>query len=166
MAKGKLTDEQKAFVVQALACFDTPKTVTEALRKEFNVSLAPQSIEGYDPTKRAGRGLSQKWRAVFEATRKAFLENTAEIAISHRSVRLRTLQRMADRAEEQKNLPLAAQLIEQAAKEMGGAYTNLRRIGDPDGKPFAASPVTPTMTPKEAAAAYADTLAGGANGNT
>jgi hypothetical protein len=166
MAKGKLTDEQKGFVVQALACFDTPKTVADALRKEFNVTLTPQSIEAYDPTKRAGRAVSQKWRELFAATRKAFLEDTAAIAISHRPVRLRALQRLASTAEDQRNIALAAQLLEQAAKEMGGAYTNLRKIGDPDGKPlFAPPPVTPDMTPKEAAAAYADTIAGGANGN-
>ncbi|MQX92772.1 DUF2280 domain-containing protein [Sinorhizobium meliloti] len=33
----------------------------------------------------------------FEETRKTFLEDTATIAISHRAVRLRALQRMADR---------------------------------------------------------------------
>ena len=58
MAKGKLTDEQKAFVVQAVACFDSPKTVADALKKEFGVIVSPQVVECYDPTKRAGATLT------------------------------------------------------------------------------------------------------------
>lgn len=65
---------------------------------------------------------------LYETTRKAFLEDTTEIAVSHRSVRLRALQRMAERAESRNNLQLAAQLLEQAAKECGDAYTNRQKI--------------------------------------
>lgn len=139
MAKSKLSEEHKAFVVQALACFDTPKTVADALRKEFGVVLTPQSIEAYDPTKRAGRRASEKWKQLFAATRKAFLEDTAEIAISHRPVRLRALQRMAAAAEDQRNLALAASLLEQAAKEVGDAYTNRRELTGKNGTPLPAA---------------------------
>jgi hypothetical protein len=122
----KLSEEARAFVVQALACHDAPSTVAEALRKEFGVSIKPQSVEAYDPTKRAGRHLSQKWRALFEETRKRFLEDQSAIAVSHRVVRLRALQRMATKAEDMGNLSLAKDLLEQAAKEVGDAYTNTR----------------------------------------
>jgi hypothetical protein len=133
MAKAKLTREQQTFVVQSLACFDSPTVVAAALRKEYSVTLTPQSIEAYDPTKKAGKNLADRWKAIFEETRKTFLEDTASIAISHRAVRLRALQRMADKAENQGNMVLASSLLKQAAEEVGNAYTNKREISGPGG---------------------------------
>lgn len=134
----KLTDEARTFVVQALACFDTPAQAAAAVKKEFGLSITPQGCEAYDPTKRAGAKLSAKWVALFEETRKTFLEDTSRIGISHRAVRLRALQRMAEKAEDMKNLPLAAQLYEQAAKESGDAYTNRRELTGKGGAPLPA----------------------------
>jgi hypothetical protein len=122
----KLDDAARAFVVQQLAMFDAPSVVAAAVRQEFDITITPQSLEFYDPTKRAGAKLALKWKTLFEATRKAFIADSAEIGISHRTVRLRALQRMAGVAEKQGNLALAANLLEQAAKEMGDAYTNTR----------------------------------------
>ncbi|QJS27455.1 DUF2280 domain-containing protein [Rhizobium ruizarguesonis] len=140
----KLNREQQTYAVQALACFDSPSVVAAALRKEFNVVLTPQSVESYDPTKKAGRNLAARWKALFEETRKTFLEDTASIAISHRAVRLRALQRMADKAETQGNMVLASSLLKQAAEEVGGSYTNRRELTGKDGKdlPVPVSPVT------------------------
>ncbi|MCM2293046.1 DUF2280 domain-containing protein [Allorhizobium sp. BGMRC 0089] len=144
MAKAKLSREQQTFVVQSLACFDSPTVVAAALRKEYSVTLTPQSIEAYDPTKKAGKNLAERWKALFEETRKTFLEDTASIAISHRAVRLRALQRMADKAEGQGNMVLASSLLKQAAEEVGNAYTNRRELTGKDGKelPVPVSPVT------------------------
>jgi hypothetical protein len=144
MAKSKLSDGVKAYIVQALACFDTPSVVVAAVKKEFSVDVSRQLVENYDPTKRAGDNLSAKWRMLFEETRKVFLEDTATIAISHRAVRLRALQRMAEKAEERGNMVLASSLLKQAAEEVGGAYTNRRELTGKDGKdlPVPVSPVT------------------------
>lgn len=136
MAKGKLSEEVKTFVVQSLACFDSPSVVVEAVRKEYGETIARQSVEGYDPTKKAGASLADKWKQLFEETRKAFLEDTAAIAISHRAVRLRALQRMAEKAETQGNMVLAANLMEQAAKEVGDSYTNRRELTGKGGAPL------------------------------
>ena len=140
----KISDQVKTFVVQALACFDTPSVVAAAATKEFSVALTRQQVEKYDPTKKAGVNLSEKWRQLFEETRKTFLEDTATIAISHRAVRLRALQRMADKAETQGNMVLASSLLKQAAEEVGGSYTNRRELTGKDGKdlPVPVSPVT------------------------
>jgi len=51
-----LRSEVKAFIVHALACFDTPSQVVEAVKKEFGVDVSRQTCEGHDPTKYAGRG--------------------------------------------------------------------------------------------------------------
>lgn len=145
MARGKLTDEVRTFIVQALACFDAPAVVADAVRKDFGVSVTPQSVEGYDPTKRAGRKMAPKWRTIFDETRKSFLECTADIGIANRPVRLRRLQAMADKAQGMGNLALAAQLLEQAAKECGDAYSNRHKLEHTgkDGKDLPApAPVT------------------------
>lgn len=151
MADKKLTPDEKAYIVQCLACFDTPSTVADAVKKEFNKTVSRQLVESHDPTKKAGVNLAEKWKALFEETRKAFLEDTAEIAISHRAVRLRALQRMAEKAETQGNMVLAASLYEQAAKEVGEAYTNRRMLDhtSSDG----------SMTPAPTSAAVLDALA-------
>ncbi len=144
MAGSKLNIEQQTYVVQAVACFDAPSVVVAAVKKDYGVVLTPQAVEAYDPTKKAGAKLAARWRALFDETRKAFLENTADIAISHRAVRLRALQRMAAKAEDSKNMVLAAALLEQAAKEMGNAFTNRRELTGKDGKdlPAPTNPVT------------------------
>lgn len=128
--EAKLTDEAKAFAVTALACFDPPSVVAAAIRTEFGITITPQTAEAYDPTKRAGRRLADKWVALFETTRKTFLENTAAIPIANRAVRLRRLDRMSLRAEDKGNIPLAVQIIVEAAKECGDVHINRNRPPD------------------------------------
>lgn len=122
-----LRDEVKAFVVQALACFDTPSQVVAAVKAEFGLEVSRQQCEAYDPTKYVGRNLHLKWKTLFEDTRKRFREETADIPIANRAFRLRALGRMAERAENMKNMALTAQLLEQAAKEVGDVFVNRHR---------------------------------------
>ena len=119
-----LSNEVKAFIVQALACFDTPAQVAASVRDEFGIEVTRQQCESHDPTKSAGRDLAKRWRTLFEDTRKRFREETADIPIANRAYRLRALGRIAERAETMKNLPLAIQVLEQAAKEVGDVYVN------------------------------------------
>lgn len=139
-----LDEHVKVFIVNALAAFDTPSQVAEAVMTEFGVEVARQIVEAHDPTKFAGRKLAPKWREMFQAARKAFIEDATSIPIANRSTRLRALQRMAAKAESMKNLPLAAQLHKQAAEEMGNAYTNRRELTGKDGKDLPA-PVGPAV---------------------
>ena len=121
-----LNNEVKGFIVQALACFDTPSQVVEAVKQEFGVEISRQLCESHDPTKRSGVNLAKKWATLFQDTRKRFREETAEIPIANRAYRLRALGRMAEKAENMKNMALTAQLLEQAAKEVGDVYVNRR----------------------------------------
>ena len=125
-----LRSEVKAFIVQALACFDTPSQVVEAVKKEFDLDVSRQVCEGHDPTKYAGRGLAKKWADMFHACRERFTAETAEIPIANRAYRLRALGRMAEKAESMKNMALTAQLLEQAAKEVGDVYVNRQTKAD------------------------------------
>ncbi|WP_144938386.1 DUF2280 domain-containing protein [Pseudomonas alabamensis] len=119
-----LSNEVKAFIVQALACFDTPAQVATSVRDEFGIEVSRQQCESHDPTKRSGRDLAKRWRALFEDTRKRFREETAEIPIANRAYRLRALGRMVEKVEGMRNYGLAMQLLEQAAKEVGDVYVN------------------------------------------
>lgn len=147
--KGKLNDHQKTFVVQSLACFDNLTTIKKNLKADYGVDVSIQAIECYDPNKRAGANLAKKWRAIFEETRNTFLKDTSEIGISHRAVRLRALQRMAEKAEASGNMVLAASLLEQAAKEVGNSYTNRRELAGAGGGPIKTEDVTTAKTEEE-----------------
>jgi hypothetical protein len=130
-----LKSEVKSFIVQALACFDTPSQVVEAVKVEYGLVVSRQHVETHDPTKRAGKGLAAKWVTLFHDTRKRFREETAEIPIANRAFRLRALGRFVERAETMKNIGLAMQILEQAAKEVGDIYVNRNRKDEPDDEP-------------------------------
>lgn len=124
--EAKLDDEARTFVVIQNAHWIAPRAVAKAVKEQYGIDITPQAVEAYDPTKAAGKGLASKWKALFEETRKRAIEEEADIGIAHRNVRLRALHRMAATAENQGNLALAAQLLEQAAKEQGEVFTNAR----------------------------------------
>jgi hypothetical protein len=130
-----LKSDVKAFIVQALACFDTPTQVSKAVKQEFNVDVTRQQVEQHDPTKRAGVNLAKRWVTLFEDTRKRFREETADIPIANRAFRLRAMNRFVERAETTKNIVLAMQILEQAAKETGDMYVNRHRRDEPDDEP-------------------------------
>lgn len=123
-----LKPEIKAFIVQSVACFDTPSQVVESVLKEFGIHITRQQVEQNDPTKISGKGLAQKWVDLFNRTRDRFLNEISDIPIANKAYRLRVLDRMATRAEGMKNLALTAEIIEQAAKECGDAYTNKHKF--------------------------------------
>lgn len=137
-----LSDDVKAFIVQALACFDTPTQVSDAVKEEFGLDVSRMQVSVYDPTKRMGRNLGKKWRALFDSTRKAFLDDASSIPIANQTFRLRALNRLYEQASSRGNVVLAAQLIEQAAKESGGAFTNRHKLEHTgkDGGPIKSAP--------------------------
>lgn len=143
MAKAILSNETKTFIVQALACFDTPSQVVKLVKDELGIEVTRQLVESHDHTKKAGATVGKRWIELFDATRKTFIDDTSSIGVSHRSVRIRTLERLLRTAETQKNARLAADLLAQIAKEMGNAYTNRRELTGAGGKELVpAAPVT------------------------
>ena len=119
-----LTDEIKEFIVKGLAHFDTPSQVAEAVRETFGVAVSRQQVFSYDPE--GSRPPAERWVALHAATRTKFLKDVAAIGIAQKVVRLRMLNRMAQRAEVRNHVTLAAACLEQAAKECGGAYESRR----------------------------------------
>jgi hypothetical protein len=58
MAKAKLSDEVKTYIVQALGCFDAPSIVVAAVKKEFGIEFSRQLVERHDPNTKA----TSSWR--------------------------------------------------------------------------------------------------------
>ncbi|HGF5590195.1 TPA: DUF2280 domain-containing protein [Klebsiella quasipneumoniae subsp. similipneumoniae] len=123
-----LSPEVKAFIVQALACFDTPTQIASQVKQEFGLDISIQQVSSYDPTKAIAKNLGQKWINLFNATRTRFQTELSDIPIANKAYRLRALNRMMTSAEKMRNMALAASLMEQAAKECGDAYTNKQKV--------------------------------------
>ena len=130
-----LTTEVKAFIVQSLACFEPPTKVIELVKAEFNVEVSRQQVSQYSPGNAMAAKLSQKWIDLFDCTRARFQTEISDIPIANKAYRLRALDRMMTKAEGMRNIALAASLMEQAAKEVGDAYSNKQKVEhtSPDG---------------------------------
>lgn len=137
-----LTEPIKLFIVQALACYDTPSQVSVAVKEQFGVEITRMQASTYDLGKPTCRGISKKLQAVFEATRAAFLADVSTIPIAQQAYRLRVLQRSLVKVEGQGNVSMVAQLLEQAAKESGGAFTNRRELTGKGGGPLVTANVS------------------------
>ncbi|PPD54456.1 MAG: hypothetical protein CTY12_02985 [Methylotenera sp.] len=128
-----LKNEVKIYIVQALASYDTPQQVADAVYEEYGIEIDRSQVQQYDPTKVAGKTLGKKHSDLFYETRKKFLNELANIPISHKVFRLRSLQRMHDFHMSRKNYIAAQSVLEQAAKEVGQLYTNkIQHGGDKD----------------------------------
>ncbi len=124
----KIGEDVKAYIVEGLACYMTPSKVAEAVKLDFNVEVSRQQVAAYDPTKAQGKRLSEDLTNMFHVKRKEYNRDLTTIPLASLAYRMNTLNRMVDHAIEAKNMPLAASLIEQAAKDMGGIYSNALKI--------------------------------------
>jgi hypothetical protein len=116
---GKLTDEQKEYVVERLAAFDSPAEIAKDLLQDFDVAITRQSIEFYDPTKVNGRNCPERWKALFFARRQEIIDGNARLGAVHQMVRIRWLERMATAAMAQGNHAIAVRILERIHKEVG-----------------------------------------------
>lgn len=127
-----LKEPVKIYIVQALACRDTPQEVVEQVKQEFGVDISRSQCECYDPTKYSGRNLSKKFVELFESTRERFDAGLIDIPIANKYYRLKQYQRQLDRT---RNVKTALKILEQAAKDIGGQFTNRQEITGKDGGP-------------------------------
>jgi hypothetical protein len=123
--KSVLTDEVKAFIVRGLARYETPTRVAASVQAQFGIAIDRRQVYAYDPA--GSRPPAQRWIDLHAATRAKFLEAAAEIGIAQKVVRLRMLDRFANRADENNQWERAAAFMAQAAKECGGFYERFAR---------------------------------------
>ena len=132
--KSDLPPEVRRFIVERLACWESSKTVAEAVMAEFGLTVTRQAVERYDPSKVAGQNLAAALREYFYKVREKFRTDLDDIPIASKAVRLRRLDQTWHILNEAKAYREATEVLEQAAKEMGGMYVG-RSGAIPDAKP-------------------------------
>ena len=144
-----LKEPVKIFIVQSLACFETPQQVADAVMQRFNIEIDRRQCENYDPTKFAGRNLSKKLTELFNQTRDDFRKNIFDIPIANQAYRLKEIQGMYN--DSGKNKRVKQQLIKLAYQETD-ARTTKQEITGKDGGPIQQEvKETPKYTPDELA---------------
>lgn len=128
-----LKEPVKIFIVQALACRDTPQEVADLVKQEFGIEVDRMQCAAYDPTKAAGKNLSAKFKKLFEETRKKFDKGLVDIPIANKHYRMKQYDKLLQKT---KNTVMALRIMEQAAKDSGGLYTNKTELTGADGGPI------------------------------
>lgn len=162
MAKQKdhLPHPVKVFIVQKLACFHTPSEVVDLVKEEFAADGTPlaegaeplvitrQRVETYNPTRAAGVALGEEMTAVFNKARETYLRETNDVPIAHMAYRLNELQRLYSRVKKNSpaNVHAQREVLEHAAKEIGGAFTNTRKLTGPNGGPIQTQEQPPDLS--------------------
>lgn len=129
-----LKEPVKIFIVQSLACRDTPQEVAELVKQEFKISIDRVQVASYDPTKAAGKNLSKKFVELFHKTRADFDAGLIDIPIANKHYRLKQYQKQLERNV--KNTVMSLKILEQAAKDCGGQFTNKQEITGAGGGPI------------------------------
>ena len=141
-----LKEPVKIFIVQSLACFETPQQVADSVEELYGIKIDRKQCHSYDPTKYAGRNLSKKLKDLFEKTRKEFRENIEDIPIANKAFRLKEIQKMYDDAG--KNKVIRQNLIKMAFQETDGRVTK-QEITGAGGGPLQSENVTYVTATKE-----------------
>jgi len=149
----ELTDTQKSAIITALARFARPAEVVVMMRDEFGVVVELPQISRYNPHLASYEG-GEKWRDLFDEQRKAYIEEVSAVPVANQGFRLRRLQHYIEEAEKKKQWALAAGLLEQAAKEVGGVLTNDRNLRVTDDRKMRPE----DMTSEERRAAVAEII--------
>ena len=113
-----LREPVKIFIVQSLACFETPQQVADAVKQEFKIEIERQQVASYDPTKPTGKNLSKKLKDLFHKTRAEFKTDVFSIPLANKAVRLTELQKIYN--DSKMNRILKLKLIRQFKDEMQG----------------------------------------------
>ncbi len=126
----KLDGKHKRFIVVSLAYYETPSQVAAAVKEEFNVVVTRQQVAFFDPTTRqsGNKKPSKELVDLFTQTRTKLDAEIDSIPIAKQAYRLLAIQRAFRGAEASNNKVLALQALKQAAEEIGGVYTNLRKL--------------------------------------
>lgn len=129
-----LKEPVKIFIVQALACRDTPQEVAEQVLQEFGVKVDRKQCQSYDPTKAAGKNLSKKFVDLFHKTRADFDAGLIDIPIAQKYYRLKQYQKHLEKNA--RNTVMSLNIMKQAAQDLGGQFTNRQELTGKDGEPL------------------------------
>jgi hypothetical protein len=123
----QLTTEQKIYLVQRVAAFDSTRAVIKSMQEEFGIKLSRCSVHYYNPNTHTGQRCAEKWKTLFYETRKAIIAGGMEIGVANKRVRLRRLETMAQDAMDGGDFNSAAKVMAQAARETGARRAKRQR---------------------------------------
>lgn len=132
----RLNKRVKLYIVRSLATYETPTETAKGVQEEFGITVTKQQCEAYDPTKKTGQDLSEEFKKEFYRIREDMNKNINSIPIANIAYRLKRLQNFIDHDQFKSNPVIVPNLLEQAAKEVGGLYTNRKEITGADGGPL------------------------------
>jgi hypothetical protein len=121
-----LKEPVKIFIVQSLACRDTPQEVADAVKQEFGIQIERQQVAAYDPTKSRGKDLSKKFVELFNKTRADFDAGLIDIPIANKHYRLKQYQKHLEKNA--RNTVMSLNIMKQAAQDLGGQFTNKQEV--------------------------------------
>jgi hypothetical protein len=118
----RLSEDVRTHLVERLATYARHSDIVASVRAIYSVDVTLQDVARHDPTTVVGaRDLGEKWKTLFTETRRRYVTETADVAIASAGFRLRELQALYLSARDRGEVQRAAELLEQAAKECGGA---------------------------------------------
>ncbi|MAO65078.1 MAG: hypothetical protein CL666_08760 [Balneola sp.] len=123
-----LSDKHKTFIIVRLACYETPTEVQTSFREEYGTEISLSQIAYYNAKGSQADKLAGKWIDLFNEARHRFNTEISDIPIASQAFRLKKLQKNLERMEQMRNYKGANETIEQAAKEVGGAFTNEKKL--------------------------------------
>ncbi|MUR16693.1 hypothetical protein BJI59_05335 [Acinetobacter baumannii] len=131
----KLKKAEQLFIVRSLAQFMTPTEVVKAIKETFNITVSPQQVEAYDPTKVAGRDLRKEYKEVFESTREEYLKQPIHnISGANDIVQLKILSDLL--FAKKNNVTMTIKIVDQMQKIMKGFYEKRLKITGAGGGPL------------------------------
>lgn len=121
----KMSPDAQRFVVRQYARFRKPSEILVLLKEEYpDLDVSINAISYYNPERDIFP--REKWGEFYETERRAYVAGVESVGIAHARERLEYLDLAIRQAVKARNFVLVGQLVETAAKEVGGAYTNRR----------------------------------------
>ena len=112
--KRRLTNRERALIVAMLAVWAGHGEIVKALGRDVKAD----TIRKYDAANETNRArLARKWVDLFDSTREKFVSDFQDVAISHKSFRLRELQRLFGFGRDKKDIALQLATLRAARDE-------------------------------------------------
>lgn len=130
MGASEISDPMRAVIVSQLAMYAANSEVRDYMKEEFDVEVSAMTVARHNPQNKASEGyLRKEFVDLFWTMRENFQRGLEDCGIVWKAYRLRKLDEMMRKAKLAGNFDLAARLLEQAAKEVGGMFDQRRRDG-------------------------------------
>jgi hypothetical protein len=126
----KLNDEHKRWIVTQWAFYRNQREIMDGFNGEFGFAITVAQAQFYN----LSEGLVKRTAAsphlqlLFDEARKKYLTEITSIPVANAAFRLHRLQEMFEVHHANRNWKSAASILEQAAKESGGAFTNRHEV--------------------------------------